>query len=339
MKQARMDSSWRLAFLAALLWLLPGATPALAQTKVSIANLIVGSSHLPLWIAHEQGLFARQGIEAEVLIVEGASRRIGGDIPFGVIGIPAAILAASEGRDLKVLVTLNTARVTRHLVARRDIKTPDALAGKRLGVNRIGTGAWVDSILALDHLGLDPKRDGISFVEIGSEPLLVQALEAGRIDAVVVDPSQSTQLREKGFSLLLDMYPANISGVQGALVVDGAYLREHPDVVEKVVAAMLEGLAFGLAPQNEEAVRKVLMARMNLSAPAAVESAYRNFLSRANRKPYASIEAMQIMQRVIGLADPRVLNIKIEDLADDRFVRKLDQSGAIDRLYQSYGVK
>ncbi|HEV8532684.1 MAG TPA: ABC transporter substrate-binding protein [Methylomirabilota bacterium] len=341
MKRIKMNPFWRWPVSIALLWLLPGAQAISAQTKVSIANLIVSSSHLPLWIAHEQGLFARQGIDVELLIVEGvdASRRIAGDIPFGVIGIPAAISAASEGRDLKVLVTLDAPRVTGHLVAGRDIKTADALRGKRLGVNRLGTDAWIHSILALDHLGLDPQRDGISFVEIGNVPQLVQALEAGGIDAVVIDPGQSAQLRGKGFSLLLDMYPANISGVQSALVVAGAYSRQHPDVVEKVVAGLVEGIGFSLAPRNEEIVRKTLMARMKISAPAAAESGYRNFLSRANRKPYASITAMRNMQRVMALNDPKVLSVKIEDLADDRFVRKLDESGAIDRLYESYGVK
>jgi ABC-type nitrate/sulfonate/bicarbonate transport system substrate-binding protein len=339
MKQTRMDSLRRLAVFIALLWLLPSAQVASAQMKVSIANLIVSSSHLPLWIAHEQGLFAKQGIDAQILILESASRRIAGDIQFGVIGIPAAMSAVAEGRDLKVLVSLDTARVTAHLVAGRDIKTPDALRGKRFGVNRMGTGAWIHSMLALDHLGLDPKGDGISFVEIGSVPQLAQALEAGRIDAVVIEPGHSAQLRGKGFSLLLDMYPANISGVQNALVVAGAYLREHPDVVEKVVAGLVEGIAFSLAPQNEETVRKMLMARMKVSAPAAAESGYRNFLSRANRKPYASIAAMQNMQRVMAFNDPTVLNVKIEDLADDRFVRKLDESGAIDHLYERYGVK
>ena len=86
-------------------------------------------------------------------------------------------------------------------------------------------------------------------------------------------------------------------------------------------------------------MRKMLIARMQISAPAAAESRYRNFLSRASRKPHASIAAMQNMQRVMALNDPEVLNVKIEDLVDDRFVRKLDESGAIDRLYESYGVK
>jgi ABC-type nitrate/sulfonate/bicarbonate transport system substrate-binding protein len=148
--------------LGALLCLLSDPRGAFAQTKVSIAKLIVSSAHLPLWIAQEQGLFAGHGTVAEIRIVADAIRAIAAETPFGVIRIPAAISAMAEGRDLKVVATLDPARVTGHLVAARNIKTPDALRGKRIGVNRFGTGAWIHSILALDHLGLEPKRDRIS---------------------------------------------------------------------------------------------------------------------------------------------------------------------------------
>ena len=80
MNERKLNPFWHLLVVIALLWLFPGAQGASAQTKVSIANLIVSSSHLPLWIAHEQGLFVRHGIAAEILIVEDASRRIAGDI-------------------------------------------------------------------------------------------------------------------------------------------------------------------------------------------------------------------------------------------------------------------
>jgi hypothetical protein len=58
-----------------------------------------------------------------------------------------------------------------------------------------------------------------------------------------------------------------------------------------------------------------------------------------NRKPYASVAAIQNMQRVMALNDPKMLNVKVEDLFEDRFVRKLDRSGVIDQLYSTYGVK
>jgi NitT/TauT family transport system substrate-binding protein len=341
MKQTELNSVWHLAVPLALLWLLSSSQTASAQTKVSIIHAVVGPSEVPLWIAHEQGLFAKHGIDAQILLQEtaGVARRITGDIQFGVIGIPAIMVAVTEGRDLRILAPSNSPRAANHLVARPDVKTPEDLRGKRFGVFGIGTGFWIQAVLALEHLGLDPKRDQITFVEVGNLPRMARALEAGEIDAAILDPARSGQLRGKGFSMLLDMYPANISAVQNALVVAGAYLREQPNVVEKVVAGLVEGIAFSLSPSNKDVVLKTLMAHMKITDPAAADSAYRNFSSRVIRKPYPSVEAMQNMQRVMALHDPKVLNLKLADLIEQRFVRKLDESGVIDRLYSTYGVK
>jgi ABC-type amino acid transport substrate-binding protein len=40
--------------------------------------------------------------------------------------------------------------------------------------------------------------------------LIAQALEAGKIDAAVLSPAQSSSLKAKGFSVLLDLYAANV---------------------------------------------------------------------------------------------------------------------------------
>jgi NitT/TauT family transport system substrate-binding protein len=339
MKRAR-KGSWRylvLSFVTAC-WLAAGAT-AFAQTKVPIVSLIVNSSYLPLWAAQDHGLFAKQGIDVDLIILDGAWRRLGPENPIGVVGIPAAMLGVAEGKDLKVLLPVDVPRVTVQLIAAREIKTAEALRGKRIGTATFGAGAWINSNLALQHLGLDARRDGITFVDVGGAAQQIEALEAGKVDAIAADAGQAAQLRAKGFSLILDLQAANISGVQSALVVTTQFLREHPDVVEKVATALVEGFAFGVAPQNEAVVRKTIASRMELSTPGAVDSGYRSFLARANRQLYPSIEAMRNMQSVIGLTDPRVLKIKLEDFADDRVVRKLYQTGAVDRIYQSYGVK
>ena len=135
------------------------------------------------------------------------------------------------------------------------------------------------------------------------------------------------------------MSTTNIPGVQDALVVAGPYLREHPAVVEKVVAGLVEGIAFSLAPRNKETVIKTLIARLNISSPRAAEVAYQESLTRAIRKPYVSVAAAQDYRRVLALNDPRVLDVKIEDLMDERFVRTLDEAGAIDRTLSHYGIK
>ena len=88
MKPTRLNSLWHFALFVALLW--PSAQVASAQTRISIIHAVVGPSEIPLWIAHEQGLFAKHGIDAQILLQEtpGVARRITGDIQFGVIGIP-----------------------------------------------------------------------------------------------------------------------------------------------------------------------------------------------------------------------------------------------------------
>jgi ABC-type nitrate/sulfonate/bicarbonate transport system substrate-binding protein len=312
-----MNLLWHSALFVAVLSLLSDAQVALAQTKVSISHIVIGPNQVPLWIAHEQGIFAKYGIDAQLL-----DETTTGDFQVRVFGTPVMMAAVAAGRDLKVVLSLDSGR------------------GKRLGVTRIGTGFWIFSMLGLEHLGFDPKRDRINFVEVGGDtPRLVQALEAGEIDAAMLDPAQSTQLQAKGFTLLLDMAPANISAVQQALVVDGTYLREHPNVVDKIVAGLVEGIAFSLSSANKDIVLKTLMAHLKISSPAAAESGYRAFLARVNRKPYGSVAAMQNLQRVMALNDPKVLNVKVEQLVDDRFVRRLDQEGAIDRLYSAYGVQ
>jgi ABC-type nitrate/sulfonate/bicarbonate transport system substrate-binding protein len=228
------------------------------------------------------------------VILEAAFRHIGGDNQFGVVGVPAVLQAVSEGSDLKLLMTVDTPRVTAQLVARPEIRSAQDLQGKRFGVASIGTGAWINSNLAQGE-GLLPRSR---------------------------------------------MASAGIQGVQSGLAVDAAYLREHPEVAQRMVDAMVEGLAFSLPPANEQVVRRVLASRMNLeNAPAAVEAGYRSFVARANRKFQATIPAIETMQRVMSRADRKLLDVKVGDLVDDRFVRQLEESGAAEKLFRDYGVR
>ena len=308
------------------------------QSQVSITQPSVGLSQIPLWIADEQGLFARHGVEALILNTDRA-RPVEKEIQIGVMGIPAAIAAVARGRDLKLLLTLNSELSDGYLVVRPGIHTAADLRGKRFGVLAIGKGYWISSILALQRLGLEPKRDRISFLEVGDLLRIVQSLQSGEIDAATLDPAQTMELKSKGFPILLDMRQANVPGIQSGMVVAGDYLRQHPDVVEKAVTALVEGIAFSLSPANERSVLKTMTTHLRITSLEAAGRGYESFLSRANRKLYASVAAIKSMQRVMALDDPKVLNVKVEEMIEERFLRKLDESGALDRIYSAYGVK
>src|SRR6478672_9319263 len=162
--------------------------------KLVIAYAAMNARVCPLWAPRERGLFAKYGIDAETLFVRGAPTLVAAmasnEIEVGYTGGTAVIGASAGGSDLKVLSAL-TNRVTYDLVVRPNIKTPEDLRGKKFGVQAIGGTVWMGAILALEHLGLDPDRDKIAILAVGDQNILSQALEAGTIDATVLDGVQS----------------------------------------------------------------------------------------------------------------------------------------------------
>ncbi len=167
-----------------------------------------GSFLVLLEIAREQALFEKLGIDVRAVPASGATvPRLSEEVPLGLIGAPAALLQVAEGADLRLTATLSTTNLSGHLVARPGIKTAQDLRGKRLGVRVIGAGIWISTVLALEQLGLDPKRDDIILVPVGSPAQILRALEQGEIDGALTSVAQSRDLESRGFSVLLRRLP------------------------------------------------------------------------------------------------------------------------------------
>ena len=188
-------------------------------------------------------------------------------------------------------------------------------------------------MLALEELGLEPKRDNISFLTIGDPVTIGHALEAGRIDAAVLDPALSRRLASKGFTQFIDLAKTDASFPGLGLGVTRTYLDQQPATLEKVVRALIEGLAFVQLPANKPVALKILMKQLRLTDAHAAEEGYQDHLLTLNRKPYPSLAGLRAAQRLMAQQNPKIAALKVEDLADPRFVRQLDESGFIDRLY------
>jgi ABC-type nitrate/sulfonate/bicarbonate transport system substrate-binding protein len=123
----------------------------------------VGLGAIPLSIAQHEGLFRRHGVDVDLVPVPGTRvPQVTTENPLGYIGAPAAVMRAAEGTDLKILASFDSGRLSNHLVARPDVKTPADLCGKRLGARVKGAALWIHSIVALEQLSLDPKCDAVS---------------------------------------------------------------------------------------------------------------------------------------------------------------------------------
>src|SRR5207249_8918940 len=84
--------------------------------------------------------------------------------------------------------------------------TPADLKGKKIGVQSIGGGVWMFSMLAFDHWGLNPERDNIQFRIIGDQSVMAQALATGGIiDGAYLGYTFGAELERQGFRVLADL--------------------------------------------------------------------------------------------------------------------------------------
>jgi len=315
---------------------------ASAQTKINIGIAAVSPRSVPLYIAQEQGLFAKHGIDARIVLIKGApilvASLVSGDLEVGYTGGTSVVGAAAGGSYLKILSSISS-KLTHTMLALPSLKTVEQLRGKRFGIQSMGGTTWMHTILGLEHVGLDVKRDNINILMIGDSVLIGQSLEAGRIDAAVLDGVLARRLIGKGFSVIADLTPANIPMVNQAIVVAPDFVQKRGELAERILMVLLDSLAFTLAPVNKNVVTRTIMRRLQINDLSVAEEGYQDLLTSVERKPFPSLEGMRNIRRLMATQNPKAANVKIEDLIDARLIRKLDENGYIDKVAAGYGLK
>jgi NitT/TauT family transport system substrate-binding protein len=221
-----------------------------------------------------------------------------------------------------------TNRLTYDIWAKPAIKRPEDLKNKTLAISSFGSSSHLASFLMLKHFGLDEKRDGITFLVIGDEPTRAQALLGGRIDATIVDPSVSGPLKERNFSYLGNLEQLGVPFVNNSVTTTRRYLKEHPRTVEAIVKTIVEGNAFMLNPENRATVTGILAKNLRIPQKEA-EKAYEDLLPKVERKPYPNMDAVKATIQIMGLRNPKIAQLKPEDLVDVSILKQLEQSGFV----------
>jgi ABC-type nitrate/sulfonate/bicarbonate transport system substrate-binding protein len=256
----------------------------------------------------------------------------------GYTGGTSVIGAAGQGSYLKILSSISNT-LTHTLVAYPNIKRAEELRGKRFGIQNPGGTTWINTVLAMEHVGLEAKRDNITLLPIGDSVLVGQALEAGRVDAAVLDGALVRRLRSKGFSTIVELQPAKIPMLNQAIVVSPDFLQKRPEIAEKLLMTLVESLAYSAAPANKALVIKTMMRRFQISDPAVAEEGYQDYLNGVERRPFPLLDGMRSIRRLMITLNPKIASVKVEDLIDSRMIRKLEENGFIDKIAASYGLK
>ena len=332
---------FRKPLVIALLISLPSAVYAAAERRMQIGYPAFATGYAPLWVAADRGFLAQEGLDAALVFIGSGptmtASLIARDVFLASITGTEVMSAIAGGAPLKILATFSN-RVSNLFIARPGILRPEDLRGKRAGVQSMGGGVWMQALLALENLGLDPVRDRLHIQVIGPQPQLAKALETGAIDVTVLSTAFSQPLRARGYPVLLELRTANIPLTLASLIARKETVEQSPQLVERVLKGLLRALVFIHNPGNREAVTQILARRLRVDQQAA-EEAYRTALETLERKPYTSPEGLLNIRRMLARSNPKVATVQVEDVVDTRILRKLDDSGFIDALYSTSGAR
>jgi ABC-type nitrate/sulfonate/bicarbonate transport system substrate-binding protein len=309
--------------------------------KVVISFAGVNPRQTPLWIAQEQKFFIKHGVDADVVFIRTGPIQVAavssGATQLAYSG-PASVLgAAAGGTDLRLIASF-TNKLTYTMIARPEIKRAEDLRGKRFGVQAIGGSVWMGAVLGLEHLGLEQRRDNINIINVGDQTVLAQAMESGTIDVTVLDGVFSRRLKQKGFSVLVELAETTIPYVSNTIVGTRTFFQQHPELNENIMKGLIESVAFIMAPQNKPIVVNTIMKRLKISDPSVAEQGYHDLVQISDPKPYVSLEGLRNIQRLIKIQNPPIGNVKLEELIDNRPLKKLEDSGFVQKTYAAYGV-
>jgi len=309
-----------------------------AQTKrILLGYSSLSSNQTTVWVAKEEGLFKKFGLDVELILIEGGTRGaqalISGDLPVvGMAGQPV-ISARARGSDL-VLIGGLINRMNYILASAPGIKKSEELKGKRIGITQVGSASYHAVVLALKHWGMDSRRDRVTLLQVGNQAARVASLQTGGSDAVIVNPGLASTLKERGFNVLADFTELPIPYPQQVFAVRERLIKTDPDLLERILKAVAAGTAFTWEPRNKEKVKAILAKYLRLDKVDKAEEHYQSALKVLPKKPYVDIKGISSMIEFMAESDPLVSKVKPEEVVNHSILQKLDDSGFLDQLYK-----
>lgn len=283
---------------------------------------------LPLWINREFGFSKKYGVDLEIILIQAGSPNIqalvGGSLQLTQTAASSAVIGASQGAPVVIVATLEN-KLPMLLIARPEIKDPQQLRGKVIGINRFGGSNDAAVLMAMKAWKIDPKE--ISMLQTGGTSARMAALISKKVDATVQSYPEIYQARKLGMNVLADIgdfgFYTNTSNI-----VTRSYLQQNRAAVKGFIKGQIEGIHY--VKTNKEGSLKVLRKHLQITDAEAVEGTYEFFAKRLARSPRTELEGIRNILTSIGAGQKSPT-----DFVDMSLIDEIEKEGFVQKLYGS----
>jgi ABC-type nitrate/sulfonate/bicarbonate transport system substrate-binding protein len=242
---------------------------------------------------------------------------------------------AKNGEDFVHLAQPTNNWTENKLIVRPGIHSVQDLKGKKIVADKLTSHAGLNIWLFLKQEGLDVDVGDVELVEFrGSSEDRWKRVVSGEYDATFVTIPHDSRAAKAGAHVITVRAIPMIRGV--TLTTTTNFVKSHPDEIRLLTKGMVDAIHFFLTRKQDtlEILKEHATPILKLQTDQEVETLYGEWAQSLEKKPYPSLEAIANVFQLAVRRDPEIAGYNPLALWNTHFVRELDDSGYIDKLYQ-----
>jgi NitT/TauT family transport system substrate-binding protein len=324
--------AWAPHLLLATILLLAPASVSAADKINMLYTARVMSQAYP-WFAQEAGLFKKYDLDVPLVFVTPGAPAVAailsGDSEVAVIGAASITRPFVQGNKDPVIIGGIKSLLTHSIIAKPDIKSPEQLKGKRIGVSRIGSNPHYFAVQALRHYGIDSRE--VSYIQTGGAPETLAALVAQGIDAAVLTVPTDAQALKLGYHYVIYGPDLKIAYAATTFTTRRSIIAKRGPVIGRYMRAMAE--AARIMHTDREYMYKVMGKYLRVDDRKLLEASF-NVESKALEPRLAlKLEGIQSTLDEIAPTDPRAKTVKPQEMVDMRYLDEMEKSGFFEQIW------
>jgi NitT/TauT family transport system substrate-binding protein len=291
---------------------------------VRIAYSSISGAMLPLWVTKDRGLFDKYGVDVELTYIRGLAIEalLSGEVQFVRASPPAVVRATLRGADLAVIAnTINVAVFS--LMSRPDIKKPEDLRGKKIGVTNLGDSPDLVLSLLLEKWSLQRNKDVAVLGIRGGMPELLVSVSKGFVDAGMISAPSNLRGVKLGLREFVDAADLGIPYLNSPLSTRRAFIKTNRDTVLRVLRAYYEGVQETRNERN--ATLKILAKYVRIDDPEILAEVYRIYgVKQLQRNLAIDLEGVKGLLKGLGA---EATGVNPSGFVDASLLQELEREG------------